>query len=153
MIRSSILTALCVFAIIFTSCNDDAEITASIVGKWAGTEANFKINPTGVIPAFSLNEQPLNVQLDFKSDGKLILTDNKGVTQNGSYILSGNKLTINVDYTFELIELTGVYTIKELTTSTLSAEIERQGSYTHPDTGQQFDGTVIATLNFSKTGN
>jgi hypothetical protein len=134
-------------------CKEEAEITASIVGKWNGREADFKINPSGIIPAFTLHKDEFPVQLEFKSDGKMVLTDNKGVTRNGTYAQTSDQLTIAIDYTFELIELSGTYQITELTTTSLSAEIEREGSYTHPDTGQQFDGKVTATLHFTRVGN
>lgn len=137
--------------IVITGCKEDPGINAPIVGKWAGTTADFKINPTGIIPAFSLEEQALPVKLQFSNDGKVVLTDEKGLNESGTYTLAGDKLTLNIDYAFELIELSGTYTIKELTASNLSAETERAGSYTHPDTGQQFTGTVIARLNFQKT--
>lgn len=140
-------------AVALTACKDEAEITAAIVGKWSGREADFKINPSGIIPAFTLHEDEFPVQLEFKSDGKLILTDNKGVSKTGTYSQSGNQLTITIDYTFELIELSGTYQITELTNSALTAEIEKEGSYTHPDTGQQFDGKVTATLFFTRASN
>lgn len=139
--------------IALSACKDEAEINAAIVGKWGGREADFKINPSGIIPAFTLHEDEFPVQLEFKSDGTLILTDSKGVTKNGTYSQAGDQLTINIAYTFELIELSGMYQIKELTSSALSAEIEKEGSYTHPDTGQQFDGKVTATLFFTRTAN
>jgi hypothetical protein len=151
--RNIALTAICLFALIFSGCDEDPEITAPIVGKWAGAGAEFKINPTGIIPAFKILEDDLPVVLEFKADNKLILTDKKGVNTTGTYVLSGDQLTINIAYTFELIDIGGVYSLKELTNTTLSAETTRQGSYTHPDTGQQFDGEVTATLNFSKSTN
>jgi hypothetical protein len=150
MIRKTILNSLWILAILFTACKDEPEITAAIVGKWAGQEADFKINPSGIIPAFTINEDEFHVNLEFKSDGTLVLTDNKGVNQNGSYVLSGDKLTININYKFEMIELSGVYNVKTLTSTSLEAEIEKEGSYTHPDTGQEFDGKVTATLFFSR---
>ena len=153
MIRKFLLTGLVFITIVAAGCKDDADISATIVGKWSGSDADFKINPSGIIPAFSLAEEELPVELNFSKEGKLTLMDNKGVTTSGSYVLSGDQLTIDIDYTFELIDLAGVYTVRELTNSDLSAEIEKDGSYTHPDTGQQFDGKVIATLNFTRAGN
>ena len=132
------------------ACKDDPEITAPIIGKWSGQKADFRINPSGIIPAFTLKEDQLLVNLEFKTDGTLMLTDNKGITRTGTYSQSGSQLNINIDYTFELIELSGTYILNELTSSSLEAEIEKEGSYKHPDTGQEFDGKVTATLFFSK---
>lgn len=44
----------------------------------------------------------------------------------------------------------GTYHIEELTTSRLRVPIEKEGTYKHPDTGQQFDGKVKATLYFAR---
>ncbi|HEY0656816.1 MAG TPA: lipocalin family protein [Chryseosolibacter sp.] len=148
-----VYTMLLFFTLVLSACKEEAEISAPIVGKWNGQEADFKINPSGIIPAFTLNEDELPVQLEFKNDGKLVLTDKNGVSKNGSYNQSGQQLTITIDYTFELIDMSGTYTIKELTNTTLQAETEREGSYTHPDTGQQFDGKVTATLVFTRAAN
>jgi hypothetical protein len=153
MSRKNIVALLFIFSLAVSACKDEAEITASIQGKWSGQEAAFKINPSGIIPPFTLHEDEFPIQLEFKSDGTLILTDNKSVTRNGTYTQAGDQLTINIDYTFELIELSGTYHINQLTSSALQAEIEKEGSYTHPDTGQQFDGKVTATLYFSKNLN
>lgn len=139
--------------IALSACKEDAEISAPIVGKWNGRQADFKINPSGIIPAFTLHEDELPVALEFKSDGKLVLTENNGTSKTGSYTQSGQQLTITIDYTFELIEMSGTYTITELTSTSLSAETEREGSYTHPDTGQQFEGKVTATLFFTRAAN
>jgi hypothetical protein len=136
--------------IILGACKDDPEITAPIIGKWSGQKADFKVNPSGIIPAFTLKEDQLLVNLEFKTDGTLILTDNKGITRTGTYLQNENQLNINIDYTFELIELSGTYILNELTSSNLQAEIEKEGSYKHPDTGQEFDGKVTATLYFTK---
>ena len=153
MKRNYILACLLLLAAALGACKDEAEISATIVGKWSGREADFKVNPSGIIPAFPLHEDEFPVQLEFKNDGKLILTDNKGVSRNGTYTQSDDQLTIAIDYKFELIELSGTYRITELTTTDLSAEIEKEGSYTHPDTGQQFDGKVTATLFFTRAAN
>ena len=136
--------------VIAGACKDEPEITAPIIGKWSGQKADFKINPSGIIPAFTMHRDEFPVTLEFKTDGTLILTDNKGVSRSGTYAQTGNQLNINIDYTFEMIEMSGTYLLNELTTSSLEGETEKEGSYTHPDTGQQFDGKVTATLFFSK---
>ena len=124
----TLLRSACVLSILLlNACKDDTEITATIVGKWSGERADFKLNPTGIIPAFTLHENQFRVQLEFKNDGSLLLTDNKGVTENGSYVLADDQVTISINYKFELMELAGTYTINTLTTTNLAAEIEREG--------------------------
>lgn len=151
--RKFILWCAALVMCTISACKEDADISAPIVGKWNGREADFKINPSGIIPAFTLHEDQLSVSLEFQSDGKLVLTDNAGVTKSGTYNQLGEQLTITVDYSFEMIPMSGTYTITELTNTSLSAETEREGSYTHPDTGQQFNGKVTATFSFTRTAN
>ena len=135
------------------SCsNEKDELTASVVGTWSGDKADFKINPSGIIPAFTITEDDFAVKLEFKNDGTLLLTDNNQTT-TGTYIKSGNQLTININYTFEFIELAGTYLIEELSQANLRASIEKQGTYKHPDTGQEFEGKVKATLYFDRQAN
>lgn len=152
-IKCALKNLLLVVVVLLTACKDESEISATIVGKWNGREADFKVNPSGVIPAFPIHKDEFPIQLDFRNDGSLVLTDNKGVSKTGSYVQSGNQLTITIDYSFEMIDLSGTYEIRELTTADLEVEIEKQGSYTHPDSGQQFDGKVTANLFFGKSTN
>ena len=139
-----------IFLVLASACKEDPEITAPIIGKWSGQKVNFKINPTGIIPAFTIQKDEFPVRLEFKTDGTLVLTDNKGISRTGTYTQTDTQLTINIDYTFELIELSGTYKLNQLTETNLQGEIEKEGHYTHPDTGQEFDGKVTATLFFDK---
>lgn len=147
---SMYIVSLLLLAVLAISCKDDVEITASIEGNWSGTESAFKINPKGAIPAFNIHRSELPVQLEFNSGGELVLTDNKGTSTTGTYSQSGSNLVINIDYVLELIELSGTYKIEELTETNLRATIEKEGSYKHPDTGQEFEGKVEATLHFGR---
>ncbi|HEY0743259.1 MAG TPA: hypothetical protein VGD40_17445 [Chryseosolibacter sp.] len=154
MVRNCMWGIALLFVSLISACRDEEPvINATVLGKWNGSEADFKINPSGIIPAFTLSEEEFPVLLEFKAGGVVILTDNKGVKREGTYSQAGDKLTIEIDYTFELIELSGTYQINELTNTTLQLEMEKEGSYTHPDTGQEFDGKVTATLYFSRGGN
>ena len=132
------------------ACNDEDEISAPIVGVWAGNTADFKVNPDGIIPAFSVTEDNFPVKLEFRNDGSLILTDDSQASTTGTYEMSGRNLTINIDYEFEFIGLSGTYNVEELTNTKLRASIEKEGNYEHPDTGQNFDGSVEATLFFDR---
>lgn len=145
------IAALLVLLVLF-SCKDEDEVSGSLIGKWYGNKSDFKINPDGIIPAFTKSEDNFPVQLEFKSDGTLILTDDKTST-TGSYELNGQALTININYIVEFIGLDGTYAVEELTNSHLRVSIEKDGNYEHPDTGQKFDGTIKATLFFNRQAN
>ena len=150
--KTNVVLAAVLMLVIF-SCREDGEITSQLTGAWAGNKADFKVNPDGIIPAFTITEDNFPVQLDFKSDGTVILTDDDGTTTSGTYSLSGRDLTININYNIEMIGLDGTYHVEELTQSALRIRIEKEGEYTHPDTGQEFDGKVEATLYFDRRTN
>ncbi len=149
MKRANILLLLVAF--VAMHCQDDEQtITADVTGQWKGKTATFKVNPEGIIPAFTLNEIALPITLDFQQDGKLNLTDSKDSVHVGTYSRTDNRINMSIPFKFEMIELSGEYEIEELTDTTLVVSTSRQGSYTHPDTGQKFDGKVEATFNFEK---
>jgi hypothetical protein len=135
------------------SCNDDeGEVTGDLVGVWAGSDAEFRLDPDGLVPAFTLNEDTIPVQLDFKADGAVFLTDNNGARVSGTYGLSGRNLTLDIDYTYEFVELAGVYKVVELNGDRLTLQITKDGSYTDPDRNETYEGEVEATMNFIKQG-
>lgn len=137
----------------FLSCNDDKdEVNASIVGTWSGNKVDFELNPNGIIPAFTVSEDNFTMVLEFKNDGALILTDDNQAT-TGTYQLNGKKLVINIGYEFEFIGLSGTFDVEELTRTKLRASREEEGTFEHPDTGQQFDGKVKAILYFDRQEN
>jgi hypothetical protein len=150
--KTKVLIAAFLMLVVF-SCREDGEVTSQLTGIWAGNKADFKVNPDGIIPAFTITEDNFPVQLDFKSDGTLVLTDDDGTTTSGTYVLSGRDLTIVINYNIEMIGLDGTYHVEELTQNNLRIRITKDGEYTHPDTGQQFDGEVEATLYFDKQSN
>lgn len=139
--------------LLIVSCNENDEVSAPIAGVWNGTKADFRLNPSGIIPPFTITEDDFQMRLEFKSDGTLLLTDNSNQTTNGTYTLNGRDLAINISYEFELVGMEGLYNVEELTTSRLRVSIEKEGSFEHPDTGRQFDGKVKATLYFDRQSN
>lgn len=147
--RNQYIAALFLLLTIFSCKDEENDISGPLVGKWSGNKSDFKINPDGILPAFTLSEDNFPVQLEFKNDGTVILTDDK-TSATGTYQLNGETLTININYTFEHIGLDGTYTIEELTKSNLVVSIEKEGSFEHPDTGQKLNGTVVATLFFDR---
>lgn len=136
--------------LLIVSCDDNDEVTAPIAGVWNGTKTDFRLNPKGIIPPFTITEDDFSIRLEFKSDGTLLLTDNSNQTTAGTYTLNARDLTINISYEYEFIGMEGTYHVEELTTSRLRVSIEKEGTYEHPDTGEQFDGKVKATLYFEK---
>jgi hypothetical protein len=138
--------------ILLVSCHkneDDPGPLSPIAGVWAGNHAVFNLNPEGIIPAFNVTEDNFPVKLEFKTDGTLILTKGSTVT-TGTYQLNDRDLVINIDYTFEYLAMAGTYHIEALTPTELRASIEKNGTFKQPDTGQEFNGKVKATLYFDR---
>jgi hypothetical protein len=153
MKTKSLLIISLVMCLLALSCREDKHETfAPIVGVWSGNRADFKINPSGIIPGFTVPQDNFPIQLEFKNDGTVILTkDNKSTA--GTYVLSGDQLTITIDYELEYINMGGTYTVETLTQSNLQAFIEKEGTFKYPDTGQEFNGKVKATLFFDRRAN
>ncbi len=155
LVKNSItsITVLLYLFLVISSCKeDDEKIIASITGKWAGQTADFKVNPKGIIPAFTLGDNELPVVLDFRNDGTVTLTDKNNTTYPGTYELTDRKLNLAIGYKFEYIDLTGQYDIDELTEQNLTASTQRSGTFDFPNYGQ-LDGSIKATLHFTKVPN
>ena len=112
-------------AIGMLACDDDEE-RASIVGSWSGDEAFVEVK-YGAVPLYEDDRQVFNVTLTFNEDGTVSLTDNiAGTTTTGTYTLSDDELTTDVD--FDLYELSGPLTFKvnRLTEKRLELSLDEQ---------------------------
>jgi hypothetical protein len=133
-----------------SSCNDDeAEVKATIIGEWQGDVADLNIEPDGFPIGIPYSIDDFHTMIDFKSDGTLVLTD-ENTTSAGSYVLEGEKLTINSDLTIEDINMSGTYDVKTLDKSTLEIEIEKDATVKNPNDGSDVSGRVRATLRFNR---
>ena len=133
---------------IVISCSNDKEF-GSVAGKWQGTKAEAQIVAFGIPLPISEADDDFNAEVEFKTDGTVSLADD-GQTSSGTWEQDGNKLILSITFSTDFIDLSGTYTIKELTASTLQIYIEKDESYTDPDTGTTVDGTIKATLSFTK---
>ena len=151
--KSKIMIIPAVFVwLLMASCADDekGDISASVIGTWSGNKAEFKINPKGIIPPFTKTEDDFPIRLEFKNNGEVVLTDKNQTATTGTYQLNGRDLTINIDYEFEYINMSGIYLVEELTMEKFRASIEKEGTYKHHETGESFDGKVKSTLYFDR---
>lgn len=113
------------FAFVMVSCDEDEE-RASIVGSWTGDEALVEVK-YGAIPLYEDNREVFKVTLTFNEDGKVTLKDDTdGTTTTGTYTLSGDELTTDVN--FELYDLSGPLTFKvnRLTEQRLELQLDEQ---------------------------
>jgi hypothetical protein len=131
------------------SCDNDAEITAGLVGKWQGDKADLVVKPDGFPVGVPYSFDEFDAVLEFKADGTLIVTEESQSTP-GTYVKTGSKLEMNSALTIEDINLSGTYQIRELTRSTLKIEIEKDATVKDPNTKGDVTGEVKATLTFSR---
>ncbi|SHH50893.1 hypothetical protein SAMN04488109_4118 [Chryseolinea serpens] len=135
--------------ILLVSCKDDDKSYPSVTGKWQGTLLTAEITVYGVTLPNKQTDDTFDAVVEFKSDGTAILTDDNQ-TSTGTWSQNNDKLTLSVTFGTEFIDLSGTYTIQEITDKKLTLYIEKDGSYTDPDTKVEVQGTVKATLNFDK---
>ena len=131
------------------SCEEDAKDFASIVGKWRGTTAEIEVKPFGIPIPFSKKDESFEAEIEFKSDGTVILLDDSE-TREGTYEVVDGKIITDLNLSTEFIDLSGTYTIETLTTSTLIFYIKKNDTITDPDSGRSISGDITATLEFER---
>ena len=130
-------------AVIFVSCDNDDENQPSIVGRWAGDKAEFRMN---LIP---FDDDNFDVVLEFESDGTVTYTDDDQ-SYSGTYTVHEKTLQITgVTVAGMPIDVSGNYDIKEVSNTDLVIEGEREGEINDPTFGN-ISGTVRATLYFTR---
>lgn len=128
---------------------DEEEKTGSVEGTWTGTKAEGEVLVFGVPSGFEEVDDSFNPVLEFKQGGVVTLTQD-GVPYSGTWSQDGEKLTTNLNFTTDFVDLSGVYTIQTLTDTKLVLYLEKDGTYEDPDTGIDIEGTLKATLSFQK---
>ena len=145
----NILSLFClVSCALLIGCDDEKEF-ASILGQWQGTKAEAEIEAFGIPLPINETDDTFDAVVEFKDDGTIILTED-AQTSTGTWEQNGDKLLLSITFSTDFIDLSGTYTIKDLTATKLTLYIEKDGTYTDPDTGIDVDGTVKATLYFDK---
>lgn len=129
---------LYLFAIVLSlafACKDDEEkeITEPIVGKWKGDQSEIKAN-YGPVPVYDETDDTFDVTLEFKKDGSVDFTRDGTVT-TGTYTVTGDKLTTNVDLQIYQTDGETVFDIVELTDSKLRLELNEDREVNVPDVG------------------
>ena len=74
-----------------------------------------------------------------------------GEVTNGTWSQNNNKLTLSIPTDDDdEIDMSGEYTIQEITGSRLKLYIEKETTIEDPDTGMEFEASIKATLYFDK---
>ena len=128
---------------------DDNEKMATIEGSWQGTKAEGKVLLFGVPTGFEEEDNNFNPTVEFKQDGIVTLTQD-GIPSQGTWSQDGGNLTTSLTFDTDFLDISGAYTIQTLTETGLVLHYEKEGTFEDPDTGIEIEGTLKATLYFSK---
>lgn len=136
--------------LLLMACQEDAEISSSIEGGWKGTLAEVQLKPFGLPIPISKDVPTFDAELEFRSDRTIILRDDSQSIE-GTYQLTGDKLTIDLDYSIENLKLSGTYDVETLTETSLIFHRKEDGAtIVDPDGGQSVQGQLKVTLHFQR---
>ena len=132
------------------SCKEEEPSFTSIVGRWKGTLAEVQVKPFGLPLPFSEEDDSFATEIEFKADGTMIVYGESQDTE-GTYQVVGEKLTTDINFSTEIVELPGTGTIETLTQTTLVFYIKKDNTtITDPDSGRSISGDIKATLHFER---
>ena len=148
--RNRLIYSLAFVSALFTisSCNDDDDKPASIIGKWNGDKFEATATVEGIPTPITETDEDFAGQAEFKTDGTVIFRED-GETTEGTWAQNGNKLILSVDGLGD-DDLSGTYTIKELNNSKLKLYIEKETLIYDEDSGMEFLAEIKATLYFNR---
>lgn len=129
-------------------CDDDEKM-ASLEGSWQGTRAQGEVLVFGVPSGFDEEDNTFDPVLEFKEKGVVTVTHD-GTSSDGTWSQDGEVLTMSPDLNTSFVDISGTYTIQTLTATSLVLRYEREGVYNDPDTGIEIEGSLRASLYFTK---
>ena len=134
---------------LLTSCEDDSEIRATIVGTWQADRADLNVRPDGFLVGIPYALDDFDAVIEFKPNGTVTII-NENTTTGGTYEMEGDQLALNSNFMVEDIDMSGTYTVKKLTLTVLEMEIEKDATVKNPNNGTDISGRVKATFYFNK---
>ena len=149
--RMTCLVAVLFTASFLTACDDDDDNGfPSVAGKWAGDKTELVVKVQGVPTPINETDDSFSGKVEFKSNGTAVYSED-GEVINGTWSQNNNKLTLSIptDEDDE-IDMSGEYTIQEITGSKLKLYTEKETTIEDPDTGMEFEASIKATLYFDK---
>lgn len=148
--RITVAFALVTSAAFFTACDDDdSNGFPTVQGKWSGNKTELIIKVDGVAGSIEETDDSFQGKVEFKSNGVAVYTED-GEVNEGTWSQNGDKLTLSIPDDSEELDMSGVYTIKEINNSKLKIYIEKETTITDPESGEDFDANIKATLYFDK---
>ena len=147
--RVTYFVAFLLVSVFISSCDDDDDNAfPSVLGKWSGDKTVLVVNVEGVPSPINETDENFAGEVEFKENGTAVYSEDGDVI-NGTWLQNQDKLTLTIPGSDE-IDMSGVYTIQEISGSKLKLYIEKETTIEDPDTGLEFDATIKATLYFDK---
>ena len=148
--RMTFLVAFLSTATFFTACDDDDDNgISSVKGEWRGDKTELVILVEGIPTPIKETDDSFSGEVDFQDDGTAVYSED-GDEIIGTWSQNNNKLNLTIPTELGEVDMSGTYTIQELSNSKLKLYTEKEGEFEDPDTGLFFDATVKATLYFTK---
>lgn len=148
--RTTFLVAFLFTASIFTACDDDDDNGfPSVQGKWIGDKTELVMLVEGFPTPITETDEFFAGRVEFKQGGTAVYSEDGDVI-NGTWSQNNNKLTLSIPDDSQEIDLSGIYTIQDISATKLKIFIEKDETFEDPDTGIEFDATLKATLYFDK---
>ena len=147
-IRVTSLVAFLFAASFFTSCDDDDNAFPSVQGKWVGDKTELYAEIEGFPEPIEETDNSFSGEVDFKQNGVAIYEED-GEALTGSWLQNNDKLSLTIPNT-DAVDMSGNYTIKEITKNRLKIYIEKEATIEDPETGLEVEASIKATLYFER---
>lgn len=148
--KNAITAAVSCTLLILFSCREDAEISSRIDGRWKGTLLEVQVKPFGLPIPITKEDPTFRTEIEFGSNGTMAIWDG-GTATEGTYELADDKLTTEIDYSIEGLNLSETYTLETLTDAALVFFLEkRDTTIVDPNGGASVNGRVKVTLHFER---
>jgi hypothetical protein len=148
--RMTYLVAFLSTATFFAACDDDDDNGfSSVAGKWQGDKTELVIKVKEIPTPINETDDSFAGKVEFKENGVAVYSED-GEVLTGTWSQSNDKLTLTIPDDSQDIDMSGIYTIKELNGSKLKIYIEKEASIEDPKSGLFFDANIKATLFFNK---
>lgn len=148
--RMTFFAASLMTAFLFTACDDDDDNHfTSVQGKWIGDKTELTVKINGVPTPFNETDNSFAGEVEFTPGGTAVYEED-GEVLTGTWVQNNDKLTLTIPDDTEELDMSGTYTIKEISGSKLKLYIEKEATIEDPDTGLDVEALIKATLYFEK---
>jgi hypothetical protein len=147
--RVTFLAASFFAASFLTACDDDDNGFTSVKGKWVGDKTEITAKVESIPTPLDETDEDFTGEVEFTENGTAIYKED-GEVLTGTWSQNNDKLTLTIPDDSQDIDMSGTYTIHEISGSKLKLYIEKEATIEDPDTGIELNATIKATLYFTK---